>query len=68
MPIDPALAIVLYVLAIIACGGAGAVIGWAIAATLGLTGTAMALAAAFLGMVAATLLWIIGAALFPRRS
>ena len=61
------MAIVLYVLAIVACGGVGAVLGWAIAASLGLTGTPMALVAAFLGMVAATLLWIIGAAFFPGR-
>ena len=58
---------ILYALAIAACGGVGALLGWAIASSLGLTGTAMALVAAFLGMVGATLLWILGAALFPGR-
>ncbi|MEO8486380.1 MAG: hypothetical protein ABI585_08585 [Betaproteobacteria bacterium] len=61
------MSIVLYVLAIVACGGSGAVIGWAIAGSLGLTGTPMALVAAFIGMVAATLLWIAGAALFAKK-
>ena len=37
------LSIVLYILAIIVCAGAGAVVGWATAASLGLTGTPMAL-------------------------
>jgi hypothetical protein len=59
--------IVLYLLAILACGGVGALLGWAIAGSIGLTGTPMALVSAFLGMVAATLLWIAGAALLPRR-
>jgi hypothetical protein len=59
--------IVLYVLAILACGAVGAVLGWAIAGTIGLTGTPMALVAAFIGMVAATLLWIAGAAVLPRK-
>jgi hypothetical protein len=61
------LSIVLYVLAIVACGGVGALLGWAIAGTIGLTGTPMALVAAFIGMVAATLLWIAGAVLLARR-
>ena len=61
------MSIVLYVLAIVACGGVGALLGWAIAGTIGLTGTPMALVAAFLGMVSATLLWIAGAALLPKR-
>lgn len=60
------MSIVLYVLAIVACGGVGALLGWAIAGTIGLTGTPMALVAAFLGMVSATLLWIAGAALFAK--
>ena len=62
------MSIVLYALAIAACGGVGAVVGWAIAGSIGLTGTPMALVAAFLGMVAATLLWIAGAALFPGKA
>ena len=66
-PIAPMVSIVLYVLAIIVCGGLGALMGWAIAASLGLTGTAMALVAAFIGMVVATLLWIVGAALLPGK-
>lgn len=61
------LPIVLYVLAILACGGVGAVLGWAIAGSIGLTGTPMALVAAFIAMIAATLLWIAGAALFARK-
>jgi hypothetical protein len=61
------LPIVLYALAIAACGIVGAVIGWAVAGAIGLTGTPMALVAAFLGMVAATLLWIAGAALLPGK-
>jgi hypothetical protein len=60
------LVIVLYVLAIVACGGLGALLGWAIAGSIGLTGTPMALVAAFIGMVTATLLWILGAALLPK--
>ena len=67
-PFDPKVAILRYVLAIVVCGGVGAAMGWAITASLGLTGTAGALVAAFIGMVAATLLWIIGTALFlPRK-
>ena len=61
------MSIVLYVLAIIVCAGAGAVLGWATAASLGLTGTPMALVAAFLGMVAATVLWVVVAVLFPPK-
>jgi hypothetical protein len=57
----------LYVLAIVACGGTGAVLGWAIATSLGLTGTPMALVAAFIGMLAATVLWVVVAVLFPAR-
>jgi len=63
----PVLSIVFYVLAIVVCAGAGAVLGWAIAASLGLTGTPMALVAAFIGMVAATVLWIVVAVLFPQK-
>jgi hypothetical protein len=61
------MSIVLYVLAILACGGVGAAFGWAIAGSIGLTGTPMALVAAFIGMVAATLLWMAGAAMFARK-
>ena len=61
------LSIVLYILAIAACGAAGSFLGWAIAGSIGLTGTPMALVAAFIAMVAATLIWIAGAALFLKR-
>lgn len=61
------MSVVLYVLAIVVCGGVGAVLGWAIAASLGLTGTPMALVAAFIGMVAATVLWLVVAVLFPAK-
>ena len=59
--------IVLYLLSIVACGGIGAVLGWAVAGSIGLTGTPMALVAAFIAMIAATLLWIAGAALLGKR-
>ena len=59
--------IVLYLLSIVACGGLGAVLGWAVAGLIGLTGTPMALVAAVIAMVAATLLWIAGAALLGRK-
>ena len=67
MPVPPTVSIVLYILAIIACAGAGAVIGWATASSLGLTGTPMALVAAFLGMVSATILWVVVAVLVPPK-
>jgi len=67
MPLPPAVSIVLYILAVIVCAGAGAVVGWATAASLGLTGTPMALVAAFLGMVSATVLWIVFATFFPTK-
>ena len=59
--------IVLYLLSIVACGGLGAVLGWAVAGLIGLTGTPMALVAAVIAMVAATLLWIAGAALLGGK-
>ena len=61
------MSILLYLAAIVACGGLGAVLGWAVAGAIGLTGTPMALVAAFVAMVAATLLWIAGAALLGKR-
>lgn len=61
------MSIILYLAAIVACGGLGAVLGWAAAGAIGLTGTPMALVAAFVAMVAATLLWIAGAALLGRN-
>lgn len=59
--------IAFFVLAIVFCGAVGASIGWTLAGAIGLTGTPMALVAAFTGMVIATLLWIAGAAIFPRK-
>ena len=67
MPPPLTVSIVLYLLAIIVCAGAGAVVGWAAATSLGLTGTPMALVAAFLGMVSATVLWIVFATFFPTK-
>jgi hypothetical protein len=61
------MSVVLYILLIIVCAGAGAVVGWAAATSLGLTGTPMALVAAFLGMVSATVLWVVVAVLFPSK-
>ncbi len=61
------MSIVLYLAVIVACGGLGAVLGRAVAGAIGLTGTPMALVAAFVAMVAATLLWIAGAALLGRN-
>jgi hypothetical protein len=61
------MSIVLYLAAIVACGSLGAVFGWAVAGAIRLTGTPMALVAAFVAMVAATLLWIAGAALLGRK-
>ena len=61
------LSIVLYVLAIVVCGGLGAGAGWIVAGGIGLTGTPMALVAAFVGMIVATALWILGTALFLKN-
>ena len=59
--------IALYLLSIVACGGIGAVLGWAVAGSIGLTGTPMALVAAFIAMIAATLLWIAGVAMLGKK-
>lgn len=61
------MSVLLYIVAIVVCGGAGAWLGWIVAGVIGLTGTPMALVAAFIGMIVATLLWIGGAGLFPVR-
>jgi hypothetical protein len=50
-------------LAILICGLAGAVGAWRIADAFGWTGALGALATAIIGMVFATSLWIVGAAL-----
>ncbi|TMH66231.1 MAG: hypothetical protein E6H55_01970 [Betaproteobacteria bacterium] len=50
-------------LAILVCGGAGGVLAWWIVFSLGWTGVGGAIAAAFLGMILAALLWASGVAL-----
>ena len=62
---------ILRLLAIVVCGGAGGVLAWWLVFSLGWTGVGGAIAAAFLGMVLATLLWAGGVALvnaFQRRN
>jgi hypothetical protein len=62
---------ILRLLAIVVCGGAGGVLAWWLVLSLGWTGVGGAIAAAFLGMVLATLLWAGGIALvnaFQRRN
>ena len=54
---------ILRLLAIVVCGGAGGVLAWWLVFSLGWTGVGGAIAAAFLGMVLATLLWAGGVAL-----
>ncbi len=60
------LAIVLYVLAIIACGGAGAAAGWFVSGALGFTGAFGALSSAVIAMVVAVALWAAFVALSDR--
>ncbi|GMU70843.1 MAG: hypothetical protein HS109_16850 [Burkholderiales bacterium] len=59
--------IVLYLVAIVACGGLGALVGWFVSGAIGLTGTPMALVAAFIGMIVATALWVLGTAIVQRK-
>jgi len=54
---------ILRLLAIVVCGGAGGVLAWWLVFSLGWTGVGGAIAAAFFGMVLATLLWAGGVAL-----
>jgi hypothetical protein len=54
---------VLRLLAIVVCGGAGGVLAWWLVSSLGWAGVGGAIAAAFLGMILATLLWAGGVAL-----
>jgi predicted PurR-regulated permease PerM len=51
------------ILAIIVCGGIGAVAAWLLVSALGWTGTAGAIAAAMIGMVLAAALFVAGVAL-----
>ena len=57
------MAYVISVIAIVICGGAGALLAWLLVSALGWTGIAGALAMAVVGMVAATLLYAAGVAL-----
>lgn len=54
---------ILDLLAIAACGGAGALLAWLLVSALGWAGVGGAIAAAVAGMLAATLLWVSGVAL-----
>ena len=45
-------------LGILICGAGGGILAWLLVSQLGWTGVAGALAAAFFGMVIATVLWI----------
>ena len=53
----------LRLLAIVVCGGAGGLLAWWLVFSFGWTGVGGAIAAAFLGMILATLLWAGGIAL-----
>jgi len=55
------------ILAIAACGVAGAVVAWLIVSALGWTGTAGALLAAIAAMAVAFALFVSAVALFRRR-
>ena len=57
------LSFIFRLLAIAVCGGAGGVLAWWLVFSLGWTGVGGAIAAAFLGMVLAALLWAGGVAL-----
>ena len=57
------LALIANGIAILFCGFCGAFIAWTIVDALGWTGVAGAVLTAFIGMAAATLLWIAGVAL-----
>jgi hypothetical protein len=57
------MSLIIQVLAIVACGGGGALLAWLLVSALGWTGVGGAVAAAFAGMLSATLLWAGGVAL-----
>jgi hypothetical protein len=57
------MSLILDLLAIAACGGAGALLAWLVVSTLGWSGVGGVIAAVVTGMLAATLLWIGGVAL-----
>lgn len=50
------------VIAILICGVGGAYFAWSVVDALGWTGVGGAIVTAILGMIAATLLWIVGVA------
>lgn len=54
------------ILAILVCGGAGASVGFVVARGLGLGGISASLVAVLIGMVIATALWALGAALLRK--
>ena len=54
---------ILRLLGIVVCGGAGGLLAWWLVFSPGWTGVGGAIAAAFLGMILATLLWAGGIAL-----
>jgi len=53
----------LRILAIVVCGGGGALIAWLIVSSLGGTGIGGGIASAMIGMVLAMLFWVGGTAL-----
>jgi hypothetical protein len=54
---------ILRLLAIVVCGGGGALIAWSIVSSLGVTGIGGGIASAMIGMVLAMLFWVGGTAL-----
>jgi len=54
---------ILRLLAIVVCGGGGALIAWLIVSSLGGTGVGGGIASAMIGMVLAVLFWVGGTAL-----
>jgi hypothetical protein len=54
---------ILRLLAIVVCGGGGALIAWLIVSLLGGTGIGGGIASAMIGMVLAMLVWVGGTAL-----
>jgi hypothetical protein len=60
---DYPMSIVLSVISIIVCGGAGALVAWTLVSVLGWGGIGGTIAMAVVGMVVATVLFAAGAAL-----
>jgi hypothetical protein len=57
------MSIVLSVVSIIVCGGAGALVAWTLVSALGWDGVGGTIAMAVVGMIVATMLFVAGAAL-----